>query len=177
MKKMKLLVTNKCDKKCEMCLNNKINTMSLPIAKSFKRFDEVTIVGGEPSLLSFPELMSIIHKIKKDNSLCKIFLHTLKPSRSIEKILRLLDGVTVSLQFKDDIDDFMSFALYIKSREKIFEEKILKLDIFKSIDLQRFDFANPVFHLWEINANIGYFDNCSQFNVFDDVLKRIEKIY
>lgn len=46
-KKLRLIITDHCNKKCNGCCNNDCVIDDLPVEKYFHNYDEIHIAGGE----------------------------------------------------------------------------------------------------------------------------------
>ena len=70
MKKLRLLITEKCNRKCEGCCNLDWDLQNLPVCTSFKGYDEILLTGGEPQLEPVL-ILSTVEKIKQQNKTAK----------------------------------------------------------------------------------------------------------
>jgi molybdenum cofactor biosynthesis enzyme MoaA len=52
-KKLRLLVTERCARSCSGCCNHDWDLAALPTCESYAGYDEVLLTGGEPML--YPE--------------------------------------------------------------------------------------------------------------------------
>jgi len=169
MKKLRLLITKKCNRHCEGCCNKDWDLEKLPICKSFKGYDEIILTGGEPML--FPNLViDIINKIRIENPLAKIYMYTafIFTVRSLE-ILNLLDGITVTLHTQSDVKKFKWFNNHLFFSTKNFY-KSLRLNIFNGIKLSKYINLNN----WQVKKNIKWIKNCPLPK--DEVFMRLGEI-
>ncbi len=107
--KLRLLVTERCDRDCALCVNKQYDLRSLPIAETFDGFDEVIITGGEPMLV--PErVVATILKCYKMKPRPRVYLHTARVPWVLASHLSLLAGITHTIHNKTDINDFLLFC-------------------------------------------------------------------
>jgi len=169
MKKLRLLITKKCNRHCEGCCNKDWDLEKLPICKSFKGYDEIILTGGEPML--FPNLIiDMIEKIRIENSLAKIYMYTafIFTVRSLE-ILNLLDGITVTLHTQSDVKKFKWFSQHLfYSTKNLY--KSLRLNIFDGIKMPK----NLNLRYWQVKKNIKWIKNCPLPK--DEIFMRLENI-
>lgn len=180
MKKLRLLFTEKCNRNCEECCNKGYDLEKLPKVTHFN-YDEILITGGEP-LLFLDELKGFIKAVRIISS-AKIIIYTSlvnswtapfsnsgyfwKTNDSIFKIIKFVDGITLTLHSQQDSKNFADLLYIIeissKSNNKndaynIFKTKSLRLNVFKGIELpENFPMA---LGLWKIKDNIEWVKNC-----------------
>ena len=75
MKKLRLLITDKCNRDCKLCCNKNFDLQNLPICDDFKGYSEIMITGGEPALFPFT-VTTICKKIRIENPEAKIIIYT-----------------------------------------------------------------------------------------------------
>lgn len=157
MLKLRLLVTEKCLKNCEGCCNKDWDLKSLPIfdLNDSTMFDEIMITGGEPLL--FPgKVISLISSIRYTGFDKNIYMYTAKTSSFLPllSVLYLLDGITITLHDKQDLEDFNSFYVIwntIRNNNKTF-----RLNVFKEAELPKdWNFAG-----WKIKRDMEWIKNC-----------------
>ena len=51
--KLRLLVTEECNRHCPGCCNNNWDLKSLSVCKSYRDYEQILITGGEPLLDMF----------------------------------------------------------------------------------------------------------------------------
>ncbi len=73
MKKLRLIITEKCNRKCSGCCNNDWNIDKLPVITDFSKYNEIIITGGEPMLYSHL-IKHLCQIIRKQNKKVKIIL-------------------------------------------------------------------------------------------------------
>lgn len=135
MKKLRLLITHKCNKKCLLCCNNNFDLSNLPVCKSFKDYSEISLTGGEPLL--YPRtVVHVCRTIQWQNSKAKIYLYT-ADVKALYKLLIVgiipFDGITLSLhsQFEASlfsrIDKLIDIPAFMSLRLKVFEDIHIRL--------------------------------------------------
>lgn len=134
MKKLRLLLFTDCDRKCPGCCNNDWDLAALPECTSYAGYDEVLITGGEPLLR--PKLVQdVIWQIRQQNPSTRIYVYTAKlfPVGAAMNILRIADGVTVTLHEQSDVGQFGFFNAGLP--EYLIMRRSLRLNVFKGVDL------------------------------------------
>lgn len=158
MKKLRLLITDKCDRNCTGCCNNDYDLDKLPVCESFVGYDEIMLTGGEP-MLDMANIVNVSDIIREQNGNALIILYTAKP-RSIDRIIDLIrynviDSFTLTLHENKDSIDFYSSVnhKYFKVLEELKHRP--RLNIFKDVYF-------PVSYnlLFDIKYNITWIKNC-----------------
>lgn len=153
MRKLRLLVTAQCNRRCKGCCNNDwdvLNLPEMPLDKGISKYDEILLTGGEPML--FPALLIDLIAVIREYTQAPIYLYTAKVD-DIEPALRVfkkVDGFTVTLHTKTDLEKFNIFQSYTNQYSAY---KSLRLNVFKGIEA-------PVAFMWEIKKNIRWIKNC-----------------
>jgi molybdenum cofactor biosynthesis enzyme MoaA len=150
MKKLRLLLTKYCNRKCPGCCNNDWDIEGLNIVTDFTPFEEIYITGGEPLLK--PKLLKKTIKKIRSETMAKVFVYTAKTDRKhlLKSILKLVDGLTVTLHESRDIGSFVKFSKKVKY---LTASKSLRLNIFKGNE-------TPKVEGWKIKNNIVWIKNC-----------------
>lgn len=150
MKKLRLLLTDVCHKKCDGCCNKDFKLDELEVVKSFKEFEVIMITGGEPML--YPEaVIDLIDQIREENKTAKLILYTTKLVEVIECDLDYeLDGLTITLHDQKDADKFVQTERAIVLNSKC----VARLNIFKGITIPQLR------NKWIIKDNIEWIKNC-----------------
>lgn len=137
-KKLRLLVTTKCNNKCPMCCNKQFDFNKVDIVNRWD-YDEIMITGGEP-LLFLLETASIASHIKgiqkaQGYNCSKIYVYTSCISLNIVNILNFVDGVTVTIHNKKDISKFIELSEYLLNNKLNYsiKDKSLRLNLFPDI--------------------------------------------
>ena len=178
MKKLRLLFTEKCNRNCGGYCNKGYNLKKLPKVTHFN-YDEILITGGEP-LLFLEQLKGYIKAIRVVSK-AKIIIYTSLVNRwtyanlgyfwktddSILKIIKFVDGITLTLHTQQDSDNFADLLYIIEiscksiTEESIyntFKTKSLRLNVFKGIKLpENFPMA---LSLWNVKDNIEWIKDC-----------------
>lgn len=160
MKKLRLLLFEKCDRRCPGCCNKDWDLQSLPalsvpdLMMRKYRFDEIILTGGEPLLE--PELVEqLIYDIKEVTNV-PIILYTAKLNNCYVffKILNLVDGITLTLHTQRDS---LVFGMLNDRLLKVGNEagKSLRLNIFKGIDTDGKDLS-----MWKVKKDIVWIKDC-----------------
>lgn len=170
MKKLRLLVTTKCNKKCNGCYNKDWDLSSLPLLTTFKEFyeyDEILITGGEPTLLRSLDLLDLIKKIE-DNTIVLskpklpsvyIYSNCFNPYKLFwltQCDLDVLQGFTITLHTQKDVDNFNILNnLFLQFGIKDYYYS-LRLNIFKGVKIPKYIDLS----LWKIKNNMEWVKNC-----------------
>ena len=152
MKKLRLLITEKCNRNCEGCCNKDYDLENLPkIDNHFLYWDEILLTGGEPMLI--PQIIrNLASKIRSVNQ-CPIYVYTAKVDdlQAILSTLFFVDGLTVTLHEQKDVKPFLRFNKVIPN----WVRKQLRLNIFKGIKISTINLGK-----WKIKKNIVWLKNC-----------------
>ena len=153
MKTLRLLVIDKCNRKCEGCCNKQWDLNLLPICDSFKGYSEIILTGGEP-MLNPSLIRSLAIHIRKETQY-PIYMYTAKVDdlEEILSVLYFLDGITVTIHEEKDWD---SFSILNKSLLDFGYEKSLRLNVFKECNLRSYH----EFDKWKIKDSIEWIDPC-----------------
>jgi organic radical activating enzyme len=128
--KARLLFTEDCNRKCKGCCNRNWNGEPAKEVsyEELISFDEIYITGGEP-MLHVEELKDLVLRLKKSDK--KVFLYTALPCPYPDfiRILREIDGCTLTIRSKADYKLFKAFEL-----DQIYmPRKTLRLNVFPKI--------------------------------------------
>ena len=155
MKKLRLIVTEQCNRNCSECCNNDIKPTGELDDKLLKSYHMILITGGEPFL--FPnELFSFLQECMFCPS--KVILYTaIYPeitSDELASILYLLDGITFTIHDKKGVDDFIKLNELIKNSKKMGKRLNKRVNIFTDVQL-------PPINLYGWNVKfIKWIKNC-----------------
>lgn len=135
MKKLRLVVTLNCNRKCPGCCNNYWDFSKIPYTNSFVGYDEILLTGGEP-MLYVNRLIFLISSIRYINPTAKIFMYTAKttPAVELDAISSMLDGITITLHEQSDVIPFERFNSM--PYRFMLNGKSLRLNIFKGIKIK-----------------------------------------
>jgi organic radical activating enzyme len=175
MKKLRLLVTKKCNRACAGCCNKQFDLDNLEVLKSYDdlhQFDQIIITGGEP-LLFGNDMLVLVNKIRKYDVRAEIILYTAKIDdfSIIDKLLPNIDGITVTLHEQYDIRNFLGLNAYLFEKmlqHSYYDNKSFRLNVFKGIKY----YAS---NIWKVKDNIEWIEDCPLPN--DEVFMRLENLY
>ena len=153
MKKLRLLLFEKCNRDCEFCCNKQWDLKKLPVEKDFTQYDEIILTGGEPMLDPFL-ILKTIKRIREQNSRVPIYLYTAKIDdwSMVLLVLSKLNGITITLHEQADVNTFLYLSERIKERG--FKEKSLRVNIFKGVKV----FSD--ISMWKVKRNIVWLNPC-----------------
>ena len=150
MKKLRLLVTEKCNRNCQKCCNKQYDLKNLPICKDYTPYGEISLTGGEPMLV--PQIVrTIILKIRTTNP-CPIYLYTAKVDKiqSVLSTLFFIDGIVLTLHKQKDVKPFLLLNKLLPGGCR----KSLRLNVFREVKLPDRDFNK-----WRIKE-VEWITNC-----------------
>ncbi len=166
MKKLRLLVTEKCNRNCPGCCNKDWDLDALSVEDDFTQYEEIYLTGGEPML--FPDLIGeIASDIYGDNPRAKIFLYTAMTGDVLLPYIYFLDGVTITLHTQGDVYPFSLMASKIP--DFLFNLRSLRVNIFKGVEIDS--------HLlvgWQVKDGIEWIKDCPLPE--NEVFKRYEEL-
>lgn len=169
MKKLRLLVTDKCHRNCEGCCNKDWDLESLPVWDTLDGFDTIMFTGGEPLLFPTKLIQSITNlKIIIDKS-PKVYVYTsICHPYVFLKVLEKCDGITLTLHDETDVDLFYLLDSCLKD-DPTRESKSLRLNIFKGVEV------TPKYSGWIIKSEMEWIKNCPLPN--DEVFMRFSELW
>ena len=142
--KLRLLITEKCNRNCEWCNNQHWNLKTLPIETKFNQYSEIMLTGGEPML--YPEYLIQVSKNIRKQSRAEIYLYTAKMNQPLDilAVLHFIDGMSVTPHSKKDVNDFI-----------FLNDILINSGINKSLKLNNFidyghDFSGIDLSMWRI---------------------------
>jgi pyruvate formate-lyase activating enzyme-like uncharacterized protein len=153
MKKLRLLVTEKCNRNCVGCCNNDVKPSGVLFdVDECLDYQLIMITGGEPLL--FPEMLCLLLETLKKNQRCPpIYLYTaFCPSIShLKSIIPKLDGITFTIHDQQGIEDFIKLNRYLYLSRLSLDKR---LNVFINIPL-------PIINLygWEVKF-IDWIKDC-----------------
>ena len=154
-KKLRLLLTEKCNRACAGCCNKDWDLESLNEVESFAGYEEVLLTGGEPML--DPQLVATVCKdIINENPSARIYLYTAKSKRAIDLIAMLhwLDGITLTLHESYDVNGFNLLQDWLKLMPEM-AYKSMRLNVFEGVDMSKSDTMG-----WQVKWNMKWIKNC-----------------
>jgi len=157
MKKLRLLITEKCEKNCPGCCNNDWDLNALEIETDYSQYDLIMMTGGEPMLDPYGTVMKAMELY--DKSKAKIVMYTADVGHlgKTLMVLSAIDGITVTLHDQEDAKDFVSLYGYLNYRKGEARGKTMRLNIFKDIDISHL----PNLSLWKVKTGMEWIKNCS----------------
>jgi hypothetical protein len=164
MKKLRLLVTEKCSRNCLNCCNNSWDLSELPIEDDFSQYDMIMLTGGEP-MLDLKALIDLIIKIRnKTDAPVYVYTAMVNDTTSALWVLNWVDGMTVTLHDQTDVEPFLIFNNAIQRAD--LEPKSLRLNVFRGVNINLEGLAR-----WKTKNNIEWIENCPLPK--DEVFKRV----
>ena len=151
-KKLRLLLNKDCNRNCIGCCNKDWDLDKLPICRDYTKYDEILLTGGEPML--YPErIITVIKQIRTENPSAKIILYTAMVN-NLDIVLPYLDGITLTLHDKNDIEPFLNFErtatpLYMHNMS-------LRLNIFEEAG----ELSERLIWRWQIKDHMHWIKNC-----------------
>lgn len=147
--KLRLFLWPECGKSCDGCCNNDWDIDNLPMADHYN-YSEILLTGGEPLL--FPgTLVRIINKLRTTTH-AALYVYTALPGWELLHVLRLVDGITVTLHDQTDVPVFKKFSSLIVDSDR---KKSLRLNVFEGVDI---DTSGLPF--WKVRKDIKWIRNC-----------------
>lgn len=144
--KLRLLLFEECDRKCDGCCNNDWNLATLPVCNDYTPYRLIMLTGGEPML--HPDIIKqAVNDIRAQTD-APIYLYTAHPE-GLEEIMPILDGVTITIHESADILRFRQFL----ARTPRLEGKSLRLNVFQ-------DAGEVQAEGWHIKSGIRWIKNC-----------------
>ena len=154
--KLRLLLTEDCNRNCPSCYNKQWDLKALPKVKSFAGFKEILLTGGEPTL--YPDLiLTTCSQIALQNPEAKIYLYTADVSHPllISMYLPNINGITVTIHTQKDVHNFFIFDKVLYNSE--FGTKLsIRVNVFENIDFDR----DCLLCNWKVKDNMKWIDNC-----------------
>ena len=160
MKKLRLLLFDKCNRSCEGCCNKGFDLEALSIVEDYTPYDTVMLTGGEP-MLNVPLLLGTVALIREVNPKAKIIVYTAKINRVnlVLAVLKEVDGMTVTIHEEKDNKYLFNLNMVIRHKGlvRITQGKSLRLNIFKEANVPlTYDGAS----IWKVKNNIEWIKDC-----------------
>lgn len=153
MKKLRLLLLEKCNRACPGCCNKGFDLPALPICESLDGWDEVNLTGGEPML--DPQL--VIDMAWSAPARARVNLYTAKVDdlRAVFMVLGYIHGLTLTLHEQRDVEPFMRLndrllRGYPKTRWS------LRLNVFQGVVIP----AGTDLSRWKVKHGIEWIPDC-----------------
>ena len=142
-KKLRLIVTYKCNKQCAGCCNKNLPVKPIKIQiEDLHKYDEIYFTGGEPSIF-LDRLYRLIIKANIVINKKYLYIADFENIDGIIKILSIIDGITCTLHDEKDLSNFLLLDYAIK-----YSDKSLWLNVFKNIPIEKYTLNNN----WNIRA-------------------------
>jgi len=151
--KLRLLLFTECNRRCKGCCNKDWNLNALPVCDSFSEYECVMLTGGEPMLI--PDLVKkAVGRIRAETD-APIFLYTAKTDDAggLLDMLRLVDGLTVTLHTRKDAPMFREFNAAMRRIDVV--GKSLRLNVFNGISIGDTDVSG-----WTVKSGIRWIKDC-----------------
>lgn len=158
MRKLRLLVTEKCNRSCAGCCNKDWDLKQLPVCSNFRPYGLIMITGGEP-MLEPTRVLALIHRLRVENPDAKIVIYTAWNGNYDERkkrILQAADGITFTVH---EHNDWKSALLLDQFFAETGLNKSLRLNIFREAEIPK-DTLDQLSCSWEIKPDIEWIENC-----------------
>ena len=152
--KLRLLLTQKCNRSCVGCCNKDYNLDELPIELDFKDYECIMITGGEPML--DPEyLKRAITSIRRLTD-TPIYVYTAKTDDydALTEVLDMVDGLTITIHEPDDKIYFLRFNTFMHQYKK---KKSMRLNVFENT---QFPYSVLNGSVWKIKPEMVWLEHC-----------------
>lgn len=156
MKKLRLLITEQCNRNCKLCVNKQYNLAKLHVESHISKYKEIILTGGEP-MLDVNYLIEVIEFIKDHVSVnTKIWLHTAKVDDiyATLSVLDLINGLTLTIHNDKDIPALVALDGELWCGSPRWKNKSFKLCMFEGIELPELNICN-----WDIH-HIKWLKDC-----------------
>lgn len=171
MKKLRLLLTDKCNRNCAGCCNKDWDLSALPVEslENLSQYDCIMLTGGEP-LLNPERVIAVSIIARMEGFTGQIYLYTAmsQPITSILSVMGFIDGVTFTIHKKTDVFEFYDMNARLRYYDNI-KSKSLRLNVFKGVELVDFECGDRD-RLWSIKKDMEWIKNCPLPK--DEVFKR-----
>lgn len=150
--KLRLLVTKICHRSCAGCCNKDWDLDNLPIADLEQDYELIMVTGGEPLLeCNFDKTMQVLKSLPLD---AEVIVYTTL-SRNVHKILRDVDGVTLTLHEQEDVEEFLKLNDFLL-RSYAYHGLSMRLNVFAGIEIPK----GTDLSRWKVKDNITWIENC-----------------
>jgi organic radical activating enzyme len=149
--KLRLLLWDECNRKCKGCCNKGFDLPALPECASFDGFDLIMLTGGEPMLYPV-RLLDVISRIQVTDTPILVYTAKVDDTAAAISVLSEVQGVTVTIHSKRDIDAVETFDQAIMKHG--LGDRSLRLNIFHGI--RKPTLTAP----WVVKSNIQWIKDC-----------------
>lgn len=156
MKKLRLMITDRCERSCEGCCNKQFNYEDIPYVKSFEGYDEIMITGGEPMLE--PALLRVVISMVREHApKAKLYLYTADVRATTRAWLKILDcdGVCITLHEQSDVPHFLALADLLN--KGVHKTRSLRCNVFKGVKIIT---EAPMLAQWKFKTDMEWIPNC-----------------
>ena len=154
MKTLRLIYTPICNRRCEGCCNKDYDLNNLPRPEHFD-YEQIIITGGEP-MLFVDELIGFIKAIRVVSK-AKIIVYTaLIDSDKLTKVLKYVDGITLTLHEKKDWEVFNDLSFTSRFPPEVYFNKSMRLNIFKEAGAD----LSLISPKWKVKPDMEWIKNC-----------------
>jgi pyruvate-formate lyase-activating enzyme len=165
MKKLRLVMFDKCNRSCEGCCNKDWDLNGLDVCDSFEHYDLIMLTGGEP-MLNPKLVIETCHRIRQQTH-AAIVLYTAKSKRALDilAVLSWIDGLTLTLHEPYDVEPFVELNDLMKLLP-FFDSLSLRLNVFNNVDISGIETDG-----WEVKSGIEWIKDCPLPE--DEVIQRL----
>jgi hypothetical protein len=148
--KLRLLLTDVCNRNCRGCCNKLYDLKTLPVCTDFTCYDQILLTGGEPMLQPWL-VVEAIGKLRRQTQ-SPIYLYTADTTKPIMLllILSLIEGITVTLHEPKDVEPFLALDPHIQK-----EGKSLRLNVFKRSNYTPHNLTG-----WVVKSDLSWIRYC-----------------
>lgn len=160
--KLRLLLFPDCNRRCRGCCNKGFDLEALPICTDYTKYNQIMITGGESML--HQGLIEAAYNYIRTKTGTSIVLYTAKPDpiEDFMRIFHLLDGITLTLHTRKDIEPFIvannAINNYYDQIAPMFTRthySSLRLNVFDGISLKGINTDR-----WKVKKNIKWIKDC-----------------
>jgi hypothetical protein len=163
--KLRLLVTDQCNRNCAGCCNKDWDLKKLPVVTDdlvgewlFDRWDEIIFTGGEPLLdpVDLCKIMCYFYEMFD----AKSYLYTADPFEllvSWHEVITWLDGITLTIHDADAAKDFKFLNKYLLCLKKGGRLRNLSLRLHSFVPEANWTFTD--LSLWKFKQ-VKWIENC-----------------
>lgn len=150
MKKLRLLITEVCNRNCKGCCNKYWDLKSIPQSQLSEAhtFSEIMFTGGEPLLK--PELTDQLATCIKSlmHPQARLYIYTAEPTAIQPDNFSVVDGFTITLHEQEDVQPFIDWCITILPQIDRSRGRRWRLNVFDTVKIPRFIRATLVDMGW-----------------------------
>jgi hypothetical protein len=125
---------------------------AVPVVQSYQGYDMILLTGGEP-LLKPHVVYDTVMEIRKQTDAPIICYTAISEKRLVENILKIVDGITLTLHEQEDVRGFWMLCSLLSKYDVA--NKSMRLNIFKGI---RIDYELPPY--WNVKRDMVWIKDC-----------------